>query len=80
MEIELKLLVAPQDVLAPARPSAAGAICTACARHADCAKRAPGEPQVLDMHDIYVDTPDLQLCRHQAGLRVRYVDGHWVQT
>ncbi len=32
------------------------------------------------MHDIYVDTPDLQLCRHQAGLRVRQVDGRWVQT
>ncbi|MBB5609701.1 MULTISPECIES: CYTH and CHAD domain-containing protein [unclassified Janthinobacterium] len=63
MEIELKLLLAPEDVpLLRAHPLLAPA------------------PQLLAMYDIYVDTPDLQLCRHQAGLRVRQVDGRWVQT
>lgn len=63
MEIELKLLLAPEDVpLLRAHPLLAQA------------------PQLFAMHDIYVDTPDLQLCRHQAGLRVRQVDGRWVQT
>ncbi|MGK5079703.1 CHAD domain-containing protein [Janthinobacterium sp. HLX7-2] len=67
MEIELKLLLAPGD--APRLRA-----------HPLLAHYAPGEPQLLLMHDIYVDTPDLQLCRHQAGLRVRQVDGRWVQT
>ena len=70
MEIELKLLLAPEDA---ARLRAHPLL-------AQYARNAQGEPQVLAMHDIYVDTPDLQLCRHQAGLRVRQVDGHWVQT
>ncbi|MGK5044705.1 CHAD domain-containing protein [Janthinobacterium sp. GB4P2] len=67
MEIELKLLLAPQD--APRLRA-----------HPLLAQYAQGAPQLLHMHDIYVDTPDLQLCRHQAGLRVRQVDGRWVQT
>ena len=67
MEIELKLLLAQQDV--PRLRS-----------HPLLAQSTQGEPQLLRMHDIYVDTPDLQLCRHQAGLRVRQVDGRWVQT
>lgn len=67
MEIELKLLLAPQD--APRLRA-----------HPLLAQFAQGEPLVLQMHDRYVDTPDLQLCRHQAGLRVRQVDGRWVQT
>ncbi|WP_219117499.1 CYTH and CHAD domain-containing protein [Janthinobacterium sp. UMAB-56] len=67
MEIELKLLLAPDD--APRLRA-----------HSLLAQTAQTAPQVLQMHDIYVDTPDLQLCRHQAGLRVRQVDGRWVQT
>ena len=67
MEIELKLLLAPQD--APRLRA-----------HPLLAQSTQGKPQLLRMHDIYVDTPDLQLCRHQAGLRVRQVDGRWVQT
>jgi len=67
MEIELKLLLAPGDV-------------PRLRAHALLAQYAQAEPQVLAMHDIYVDTPDLQLCRHQAGLRVRQVEGRWVQT
>ncbi|WP_300753907.1 CYTH and CHAD domain-containing protein [Janthinobacterium sp.] len=70
MEIELKLLLAPEDVpLLRAHPLLA-----------QDDGQAPQLPQILAMHDIYVDTPDLQLCRHQAGLRVRQVDGRWVQT
>ena len=67
MEIELKLLLAPED--APRLRT-----------HPLLAQYASGQPQLLQMHDIYVDTPDLQLCRHQAGLRVRQVDGRWMQT
>ncbi|MDX8123641.1 CYTH and CHAD domain-containing protein [Janthinobacterium sp. GMG2] len=67
MEIELKLLLAQQDV-------------SRLRAHPLLAQSTQGEPQLLRMHDIYVDTPDLQLCRHQAGLRVRQVDGRWVQT
>ena len=67
MEIELKLLLAPKD--APRLRA-----------HPLLAQLAQGEPLVLQMHDMYVDTPDLQLCRHQAGLRVRQVDGRWMQT
>ena len=70
MEIELKLLLAPEDApLLRAHPLLAqdGGLVSQV-------------PQLLSMHDIYVDTPDLQLCRHQAGLRVRQVDGRWVQT
>lgn len=79
MEIELKLLVAPQDV-PRLRAHPLLAQYAQPAHDTPTAQSAPGEPQVLNMHDIYVDTPDLQLCRHQAGLRVRHVDGHWVQT
>lgn len=67
MEIELKLLLAQEDVLR-------------LRAHPLLAQTAQGEPLVLQMHDIYLDTPDLQLCRHNAGLRVRQVDGRWVQT
>ena len=67
MEIELKLLLAPKD--APRLRA-----------HPLLAQLAQVEPLVLQMHDMYVDTPDLQLCRHQAGLRVRQVDGRWMQT
>ena len=67
MEVELKLLLDPQHV---ARLRA----------HPLLAQYATDEPVLRSMHDVYVDTPDLQLCRHQAGLRVRHVDGGWVQT
>ena len=66
MEIELKLSLAQEDA-------------SRLRAHPLLAQSAQG-PLVLQMHDIYVDTPDLQLCRHQAGLRVRQVDGRWVQT
>ena len=67
MEVELKLLLDPQHA-AQVR------------EHPLLAQYATGEPLLLAMHDVYVDTPDLQLCRHQAGLRVRHIDGGWTQT
>ncbi|OBV39195.1 CYTH and CHAD domain-containing protein [Janthinobacterium psychrotolerans] len=67
MEVELKLLLDPRHA--------------ARLREHPLLARQPSEaPVLLAMHDIYVDTPDLQLCRHQAGLRVRQVDAAWVQT
>ncbi|OYO26381.1 CYTH and CHAD domain-containing protein [Janthinobacterium sp. PC23-8] len=67
MEVELKLLL---DARHAAR----------LREHPLLARQASGAPLQLTMHDLYVDTVDLQLCRHQAGLRVRHVDGAWVQT
>ena len=67
MEVELKLLLDPQHA-------------ARLRDHPLLAHYATQEPVLLAMHDVYVDTPDLQLCRHQAGLRVRHIDGAWVQT
>ena len=67
MEVELKLLLDPQHA-------------ARLREHPLLAHHATQEPVLLSMHDVYVDTPDLQLCRHQAGLRVRHIDGAWVQT
>lgn len=67
MEVELKLLLDPQHVVR-------------LRAHPLLAQYASAEPLQLSMHDLYVDTLDLQLCRQQAGLRVRHVDGAWVQT
>jgi inorganic triphosphatase YgiF len=39
---------------------------------------APTRTQQLTAR--YFDTPDLHLLRHGAGLRVRKVDGEWIQT
>ncbi|WP_432382354.1 CHAD domain-containing protein [Duganella sp. P38] len=40
-----------------------------------------GEPaRVQHLAARYFDTPDLHLLRHGAGLRVRKVDGEWIQT
>lgn len=51
MEVELKLLLEPQHV-AQLRD------------HPLLAQYAAEAPVLLSMHDVYVDTPDLQLCRH----------------
>lgn len=63
MEVELKLLLAPE--------------------HNEQVQHHPllGEPtRVQQLTARYFDTPDLHLLRHGAGLRVRKVDGEWVQT
>lgn len=67
MEVELKLLLDPRHA-------------ARLREHRLLAQYATEAPVLLAMHDLYVDTPDLQLCRHQAGLRVRHIDGAWVQT
>ena len=58
MEVELKLLLDPQHA-------------AQLRAHPLLAQYAAQAPVLLAMHDLYVDTPDLQLCRHQAGLRVQ---------
>ncbi|SHN15777.1 Inorganic triphosphatase YgiF, contains CYTH and CHAD domains [Duganella sacchari] len=63
MEVELKLLLDPQDNELLLQHPLLG---------------APARVQQLTAH--YFDTPDLHLLRHGAGLRVRTVDGEWVQT
>ncbi|WP_348699654.1 CHAD domain-containing protein [Duganella fentianensis] len=64
MEVELKLLLAPEhNQQLRQHPLLAG-----------LASRS----QPLIAH--YFDTPDLHLLRHGAGLRVRQEDGVWVQT
>ncbi|QAU32783.1 CYTH and CHAD domain-containing protein [Janthinobacterium sp. 17J80-10] len=67
MEIELKLLVEP--------------------RHLPALRRLPllqqyacAPPRTLHMRDIYFDTPDLAIRNNNAGLRVRQVEGAWIQT
>jgi len=64
MEVELKLLLAPEDN-------------QTLRQHPLLAGLATRSQQLL-AH--YFDTPDLHLLRHGAGLRVRQEDGVWVQT
>ncbi|NYE62423.1 inorganic triphosphatase YgiF [Duganella sp. 1224] len=63
MEVELKLLLAPEHNALVLQHPLLG---------------APVGVQHLAAR--YFDTPDLHLLRHGAGLRVRKVDGDWVQT
>ena len=67
MEVELKLLLSPADNDRLLQHPLIAA-------HA----RAPVRTQQLSAR--YFDTPDLHLLRHGAGLRVRKIDGAWVQT
>jgi inorganic triphosphatase YgiF len=63
MEVELKLLLAPEHNERLLHHPLLG---------------APARVQQLSAR--YFDTPDLHLLRHGAGLRVRKVDGEWIQT
>ncbi|MFT5532787.1 MAG: triphosphatase [Burkholderiaceae bacterium] len=67
MEVELKMLVKAGDVVA-------------LRKHPLLKKYALAAPREQVMHDIYFDTPDLQLRTAGAGLRVRRVGDDWVQT
>lgn len=67
MEIELKLLIAP---------AAVGAF----RRHPLLKKLAIAKPYRQQLVSTYFDTPDCYLMQHQAGLRVRQVEGKWIQT
>lgn len=67
MEIELKLLINSQDA-------------KALRQHPLLKKYALSKPYEQMMSDTYFDTPDLQIRRADAGLRVRRVNNNWVQT
>ena len=67
MEIELKLLLTPQ---------AAQSFRT----HPLLEKYGTGQPREEKLTGTYYDTSNCDLRRAGAGLRVRQVDGRWVQT
>ncbi|MGA8056283.1 MAG: CHAD domain-containing protein [Burkholderiales bacterium] len=66
-EIELKLLVAPEDVRKFVRHPAVLA-----------AKR--GRSRSTDLLGVYYDTPELTLSRSRIGLRLRRDGEQWIQT
>src|SRR5438445_8074464 len=67
MEIELKLFIAA---------AAVGAF----RRHPLLKKRAIAKPYQQQLVSTYFDTPDCCLMHKQAALRVRQVEGKWIQT
>ncbi len=68
MEVELKLLVDPEDA-------------AALQQHRLLKQYATSAPHEQMMSDTYFDTPDLHIRRCDAVLRVRRVDNNdWVQT
>lgn len=67
MEVELKLLLDPADN---------GKL----VRHPLLAAHARARQRKARLIAHYFDTPELYLLRHGAGLRVRQVEGRWIQT
>ena len=67
MEIELQLLMEPAHN-------------EALLAHPLIAAHARGPARSDDLTAHYFDTPSLHLLRHRAGLRVRRMDGVWIQT
>jgi inorganic triphosphatase YgiF len=67
MEVELKLLLDPADN-------------DELSQHPLIAAHALGEVRRDQLSAHYFDTPDLHLLHHGAGLRVRRMDGVWIQT
>ena len=67
MEIELKLLAAP-DVLAQLR------------RHEAVKALQQGRARTLVLHTLYYDTPQRELARAGIALRVRRAGKHWIQS
>ena len=67
MEIELKLLIDPADV-------------ASFRRHPLLKRHVIGKPRAQQLTSIYFDTPDFQIKQHGAALRVRRVNGEWIQT
>ena len=67
MEIELKLIIAPQDL--------------DTLRQLPLLKQfAVDEPVTEVLYSIYFDTPGLHLKQHRSALRVRQVGKDWIQT
>ena len=67
MEVELKLLLDEKFK-------------EALVRHPLLRSHAVTKPQELTVADIYFDTPDLRLRHCAIGLRVRRVNGGWIQN
>lgn len=67
MEIELKLVLDPKFK-------------AALMRHPLLNGRSASKPHEQTVSDTYFDTPDLQLRQSDIGLRVRRVNGGWVQN
>ena len=67
MEIELKLLLEPKFK-------------AALMRHPLLNGETASKPHEQTVSDTYFDTPDLQLRQSDIGLRVRRVNGGWVQN
>lgn len=66
-EVELKLLISPQDV-------------DQVYQHPLLARYASGQPRTQQITSTYYDTPDFQIRRHGASLRLRHLDNNCVQT
>lgn len=67
MEVELKLLIDPKDK-------------DALLHHPLLNGEHKARPHEQSVSDTYFDTPDLRLRQSDVGLRVRRVDGGWVQN
>lgn len=67
MEIELKLLLPPEDL-------------RRAGRHASVAALRAGRGRTDRLVSVYYDTPDAVLARAGVALRVREARGRWVQT
>lgn len=67
METELKLNIAPSEH-------------AGLREHHLLAELATAPPVEHELHDIYYDTPRLDLWRHGLTLRVRAEGGRWIQT
>ena len=67
MEVELKLLIDPKHK-------------DALLRHPLLNADAKSKPHEQSLSDTYFDTPDLRLRHSDVGLRVRQVNGGWVQN
>jgi triphosphatase len=67
MEVELKLLLDAKFK-------------DALLRHPLLSPHAPSRPHEQNVSDTYFDTPDLRLRHSELGLRVRRVNGSWVQN
>ncbi|MDC7700327.1 CYTH domain-containing protein [Vogesella indigofera] len=44
------------------------------------ASHVPGTAPTTTLYSVYYDTPSLALMQQGMGLRLRQVDGHWLQT
>ena len=67
IETELKLRMTPEQ-LAKLR------------RHALFKKHQSAAPVTRRLHNVYFDTPELELHQRKMALRLRRVGGHWLQT